>query len=85
MRGLRHLDGKVLWHQLAGGGRAYFTHPLLGPRLIRSTETVLAIEGRSLHTIFGSPDDMTFHSRMPLFAVAVVEGGSAGLFGAGPL
>ena len=40
--------------------RAYLAHPLLGPRLIECTRTVLAIEGRSLHAIFGSPDDMKF-------------------------
>src|SRR5438128_2263933 len=33
--------------------RAYLAHPVLGPRLILCTETVLAVEGRSLHAIFG--------------------------------
>src|SRR3712207_1394859 len=37
--------------------RAYLAHPLLGPRLVECTRAVLAIEGRSLHAIFGSPDD----------------------------
>ena len=50
---------------------------MLGPRLILCTETVLAVEGRSLHAIFGSPDDMKFCSSMTLFALAAGEGESA--------
>ena len=50
--------------------RAYLGHPLLGPRLNLCTRTVLAVEDRSLHDIFGSPDDMKFHSSMTLFALA---------------
>src|SRR3954463_13897809 len=37
--------------------RAYLAHPVLGPRLTLCTETVLILEGRSLHAIFGPPDD----------------------------
>ncbi|MEH6717741.1 MAG: DUF1810 domain-containing protein [Aurantimonas endophytica] len=56
--------------------RAYLDHPVLGPRLKRCTETVLGVEGRSANTIFGSPDDMKFHSSMTLFAkVAPAEEG----------
>ncbi len=54
--------------------RAYLAHPLLGPRLIECTRTVLAIEGRSLHAIFGSPDDLKFCSSMTLFSLAADEG-----------
>ena len=50
--------------------RAYLAHPLLGPRLILCTETVLALQGRSVHAIFGSPDDLKFCSSMTLFAIA---------------
>ena len=50
--------------------RAYLAHPLLGPRLVLCTNAVLGIEGRTPHEIFGSPDDMKFHSSMTLFAVA---------------
>ena len=50
--------------------RAYLGHPLLRPRLNLCTRTVLAVEDRSLHDIFGSPDDMKFHSAMTLFALA---------------
>src|SRR5215218_6494524 len=46
------------------------------PRLILCTETVLAVEGRSLHAIFGSPDDLKFCSSMTLFALAAGEVGS---------
>src|SRR3954462_12945853 len=53
--------------------RAYLAHPVLGPRLRRCTETVLAVEGRSLHAIFGSPDDLKFCSSMTLFALAAGE------------
>jgi uncharacterized protein (DUF1810 family) len=50
--------------------RAYLAHRLLGPRLVLCTETVLAVGERSLHTIFGSPDDIKFCSSMTLFALA---------------
>jgi len=50
--------------------RAYLAHPLLGPRLRACVEAVLAIEGRSLHAIFGSPDDLKFVSSMTLFSAA---------------
>ncbi|GLK80105.1 DUF1810 domain-containing protein [Methylopila turkensis] len=50
--------------------RAYLGHPVLGPRLIRCTQTVLGVEGRTLHEIFGSPDDLKFRSSMTLFELA---------------
>ncbi len=50
--------------------RAYLAHPLLGRRLNLCTEAVLAIKERSLHAIFGAPDDMKFQSSMTLFARA---------------
>jgi len=53
--------------------RAYLAHPTLGPRLEKATSAVLAIQGRTLHAIFGSPDDMKFHSSMTLFASAAGE------------
>jgi uncharacterized protein (DUF1810 family) len=46
---------------------AYLKHPTLGPRLRECTQTVCAIEGRSLGEIFGSPDDLKFRSSMTLF------------------
>jgi uncharacterized protein (DUF1810 family) len=53
--------------------RAYMAHPLLGPRLRECTERVLAVQGRSAHQIFGSPDDLKFRSCMTLFAQATGE------------
>ncbi|HEV7600167.1 MAG TPA: DUF1810 domain-containing protein [Bradyrhizobium sp.] len=46
---------------------AYLEHPTLGPRFRECTQTVCAIEGRSLGEIFGSPDDLKFRSSMTLF------------------
>jgi uncharacterized protein (DUF1810 family) len=50
--------------------RAYLAHPVLGPRLVDCTEIVNAIPDRSLHEIFGYPDDLKFRSSMTLFAEA---------------
>ena len=58
--------------------RAYLAHPLLGERLRRCAEAALAVEGRSLAAIFGSPDDMKFRSSMTVFARAA--GDEAALF-----
>ena len=48
--------------------KAYLEHPILGPRLIECAEAVLAVEGRSAHEIFGSPDDLKLKSCATLFA-----------------
>ena len=50
--------------------RAYLRHPVLGPRLRENTRLVNAIEDRSVHDIFGSPDDLKFRSSMTLFSLA---------------
>lgn len=50
--------------------KAYLTHPVLGARLRECAGLVLAIQGRSIHDIFGSPDDLKFHSSMTLFGRA---------------
>jgi uncharacterized protein (DUF1810 family) len=55
--------------------RAYLAHPLLGPRLVLCIETVLAVKGKSLREIFGSPDDMKFGSSTTLFARASDDDG----------
>ena len=47
---------------------AYLQHPVLGQRLRECTRLVNDVQGRSLHQIFGSPDDMKFRSSMTLFA-----------------
>ena len=53
--------------------RAYLAHPVLGPRLLECTSLVLAVEGRSAHDIFGTPDDLKFRSSMTLFARAAPD------------
>jgi uncharacterized protein (DUF1810 family) len=47
---------------------AYLEHPVLGPRIRECTRLVNAMQGRSIHEIFGHPDDLKFHSSMTLFA-----------------
>lgn len=54
--------------------KAYLAHPLLGARLKECTKLVLDVEGRSIHEIFDSPDDLKFRSCMTLFAEAAVDG-----------
>jgi uncharacterized protein (DUF1810 family) len=48
--------------------RAYLAHPILGARLVECAEAILAIEGRSAHEIFGSPDDAKLCSSATLFS-----------------
>ncbi|HEU4551108.1 MAG TPA: DUF1810 family protein, partial [Rhizomicrobium sp.] len=48
-------------------------HPLLGARLRDCTQAVLAVEGRSAHEIFGTPDDLKFRSSMTLFDAAAPD------------
>jgi len=52
---------------------AYWQHPLLGPRLAQCTALVLAVPGKTLHEIFGSPDDLKFASSVTLFAHVAPE------------
>lgn len=47
--------------------RDYLAHELLGRRLAECTTAVLSHPERTVHAIFGSPDDMKFHSSMTLF------------------
>jgi uncharacterized protein (DUF1810 family) len=50
--------------------RAYLAHEILGARLRQCAALVNAVEGKSANEIFGSPDDLKFHSSMTLFAGA---------------
>jgi uncharacterized protein (DUF1810 family) len=50
--------------------RAYMAHPILGPRLLACTRLVNAVEGKTAHDIFGSPDDLKFRSCVTLFHYA---------------
>lgn len=47
---------------------AYWQHPMLGSRLRECAQLVLAVRGRSVHQIFGSPDDLKLLSCLTLFA-----------------
>jgi uncharacterized protein (DUF1810 family) len=53
--------------------KAYAAHPVLGARLRDCTGPVLAVEGKNVRDIFGTPDDLKFHSCMTLFAHAAPE------------
>ena len=57
--------------------RAYLDHDVLKVRLKECVEAVLTVSNRTLHDIFGSPDDIKFRSSMTLFAIA---GGNGKLF-----
>ncbi|HEX9214044.1 MAG TPA: DUF1810 domain-containing protein [Bradyrhizobium sp.] len=52
---------------------AYLAHSLLGPRLVECTGLVLAVEGRTINAILGSPDDAKFRSSMTLFGAVSEE------------
>ena len=54
--------------------RAFLDHPVLGSRLVECVELVLAVEGRTAHDIFGSPDDMKLRSCLTLFDAIVRNG-----------
>ena len=53
--------------------RDFLAHPVLGARLRECCQAVLAVEGRTAHEIFRSPDDLKFRSCMTLFAQAAPE------------
>jgi uncharacterized protein (DUF1810 family) len=50
--------------------KAYLAHPVLGARVRECARLVLAVQERSIHDIFGSPDDLKFRSSMTLFSRA---------------
>ena len=52
---------------------AYLGHHVLGQRLRECTALVNAVEGRTIHDILGSPDDLKFQSSMTLFAAVSSE------------
>lgn len=49
-------------------GAAYLKHPVLGRRLEACTALVNDASNKSVHDIFGYPDDLKFHSSITLFA-----------------
>ena len=83
LRGLG-VSATALRFGLAGldEARAYLAHPLLGGRLRECVRALLAVEGRSAHQIFGSPDDLKLRSCLTLFAAAADDGAGDGEFGA---
>ena len=50
--------------------RAYLAHPVLGPRLVESTNAILDHRGRSAEAIFGPVDAMKLRSSLTLFEAA---------------
>ena len=69
MRGLGHSQMAVKFGIASREeAEAYLQHPVLGPRLRECARLVTAVEGRSIHEILGSPDDLKFRSSMSLFA-----------------
>ena len=53
--------------------RAYWQHAVLGPRLAECCDALLSVCNRSVHDIFGSPDDLKLCSCMTLFTHAVTN------------
>lgn len=47
---------------------AYLRYPTLGARLQACCQAALGVEGRTVHEIFGSPDDVKLRSSATLFA-----------------
>lgn len=47
--------------------QAYWSHPVLGPRLAECCELLLKTKGKSAFQIFGSPDDLKLRSCITLF------------------
>jgi uncharacterized protein (DUF1810 family) len=79
LRGLGH--SQLAWHfglQSAAEARAYLAHPTLGTRLRDCVGLVLAVQGRTAHEIFGSPDDLKLRSCLTLFREI---DGADGVFG----
>jgi uncharacterized protein (DUF1810 family) len=53
--------------------KAYLVHPVLGARLRECTRLVLNADGKNAHEVFGSIDEVKFHSCMTLFARAAPD------------
>ena len=49
--------------------QAFLADPVLGPRLCECTSLVVACGSSDVHAIFGTPDDLKFHSSLTLFAM----------------
>ena len=56
-----------------GEAEAYFYHPVLGSRLVECTCAMNSLDGLTVGSILGSPDDMKFRSSMTLFSLVVPD------------
>jgi uncharacterized protein (DUF1810 family) len=74
LRGLGHSD---IAHRYGltslGEARAYWVHPVLGPRLRECIGLANAVEGKSALEIFGRPDHWKFRSCVTAFGLAVPD------------
>src|SRR5690242_3975284 len=52
---------------------AYLKHPVLGPRLLECTKSLLRVEGKTAQDVMGYPDDLKLRSSMTLFAAVSPE------------
>jgi uncharacterized protein (DUF1810 family) len=62
--------------------RAYFAHPVLGPRLRECARIVADTEGRTADQVFGHVDAVKLRSSMTLFAAAAEAAAAAAQDGA---
>jgi uncharacterized protein (DUF1810 family) len=53
--------------------KAYWRHPILGPRLEECTILVNQVQKQPIDRILGSPDDLKFRSSMTLFSRAAPD------------
>ena len=53
--------------------KAYYQHPLLGPRLVELCNILLQLKTNNASIIFGYPDDLKLKSSMTLFYIATKE------------
>jgi len=53
--------------------RAYWAHPVLGPRLRECCELLLEAGESDIHAILGAPDDLKFRSCLTLFERAAPQ------------
>lgn len=78
----RSPTAKVYGLENLAAARAYLADPALGARLRDCVATVLKVEGRSAHAIFGSPDELKFRSCLTLFEAAASDPTDKSLFAA---
>jgi uncharacterized protein (DUF1810 family) len=65
--------GRLYAIQSLQEAQEYLAHPVLGARLRECCQAVMAVESKSAHDIFGSPDDLKFRSSLTLFAQAAPD------------